>query len=913
MRGAALRLAAGLHRSLLGAYPQGFLERYGDELERVFAARAMDAVRERGRFGLLVFTVAAAVDVVRNGVAERWGGSPQLVRRASPGRRGMLDSVSRDVRVAVRGLRRTPGFAAIAVLTIALGIGANTAIFSVVSAVLLRPLPYDAPQELVLVWGEMTRRDVRYFPTSPPDLQDFRAMSTQLESIAGVFTFAQPLLTEDGTAVQLMTAGVTPNFFDVLGVDVVLGRTFNDEDGRFVAPDPGGAAPAVNAAVILDHAFWMERFGGDRSVIGRVLQVGGQAGEVVGVARPGLRLHWPAAAAMARDVDMYFAMRIDYANAPRNNVFLRLVARLAPGATASTAQVEMDRITADLRAQYPVKQSSGFEVDVIPMHEDLVRPVRPIVLALMGAVGFVLLVACANVANLLLVRAVGRERELAVRASVGGTRSDLVRQLLAESAVLGIVGALGGVLLAAVGVRAVLAVAPADLPRLDAVSIDGMVLAFTLLATLGAVAIFGILPAVRASRPHLMDVLREGGRNPALGAGRLLRNAVVVAEVALCLVLLVGAGLMARSFEALQERDPGWRADGLLAFDVSLPFGRYPEPARRAAFMDQVQERLRGIAGVERVSAAFPLPFDNTMMHGRWGTQDALTNPDLFRQADFLFVMPEFFETLETPLIEGRLLTHADALDSAAVAVVDERFARLAFAGASPVGRDVYVRINGPEPEPIRIVGVVRNQRRVSLIEDEREALYMSDRFAGNFGQLGWVIRGSAVDTRSTVDAVRAELRALDPEVPLSNVRMLRDDLDRAMAPTRFALVLIGAFAAIALVLAAVGLYGVLSFAVRQRTAEIGVRVAFGAPRGRIIVMIVRQGLALGIAGIVIGVVAALALTRLMTRLLVGVAPSDPATYVTIAALFLGVAALASSVPALRAATLDPIRALREE
>ncbi len=909
-----LRAAGVLYALLLRSYPRRFRSRYGAELRRVFDDTARDAWARGGTRRALSHVAGACVDAVRSGLAERLARpTPLPPERHRDTVRFRMETMIRDVRLALRGLSRTPAFAAIAVLTIALGIGANTAIFSVVRGVLLRPLPYESPDRLVLLWGEMTRRGVRDFPSSPPDFQDFQRMATQLETLAGIFTFQQPLIADEGAAMQVMTAGVTPEFMGVLGLTPMLGRGFTEEDGRPGPNDQPNLPSSLTTAAILDHGFWRERFGGDPAVVGRIVRIAGGPAEIVGVMPPDVRLHLPATAGIAPSVDVWVAPRIDYDNAPRNNVFLRVIGRLAPGATVATAQAEMDRISAEMRSQYPLKEGSGFGMRVEPLHEDLVRPVRPIILALMGAVGFVLLIACANVANLLLVRAVGRERELAVRASMGGTRGRLVRQLLAEGAVLGTLGALGGVLLAALGVRAVLAIAPADLPRLDAVSIDGAVLAFTALATLAAVAVFGIVPALRAARPNLMDILREGGRNPGLGAGRALRNAVVVAEVALSLVLLVGAGLMLRSFDALRHVDPGWDAGGVLAFDTSLPFASYPESRRRTQFALQLQERLRAVPGIETASAAFPAPFANVAFNGRWGTEEALTDPDAFRQADYVVVMPGYFEAMRTELLAGRAFEIGDVTDSAAVVVIDETLARNAFGSEPAVGKDIFVRVTSNEPQRVRVIGVIRPQRRSSLIEAEREAVYFTDLFAGGFGAYTWVVRTHGPDPRAALDAIRGVLRTVDAEVPLANVRMLQADVNRAMAPTRFALVLIGAFAGIALLLAAVGLYGVLSFAVRQRTAEIGVRVAFGAPRGRILRLIVGQGLALSGAGIVLGLVAAAALTRLIESMLVGVTPTDPGTFATIGAIFLGVAAFASWLPARRAASIDPVRALREE
>jgi len=908
------------YRQLLRLYPRGIRDRYAIEMAKLFEDRVREAGRRGSIMGVLGISAGALVDVVRGVVAE-WarlvvgGGGTGAAREISPTTLvvRIMNGLMRDVRHGLRSLRRSPAFTAAAVLTIGLGIGANAAIFSVVRAVLLRPLPYADADRLVLVWTELTQRNVTYFPVSPPDFLDYRRLSTQFEAFAGVFTFPQSLA-GDGDPVQIETGLVTPNFFSLLGVRPVLGRDFVEDDDNVAPQPPAGvqAAPAaqLNAITILNWGLWQTRYGGDPSVIGRIIDLGGAPAEVVGVAPRDFELLMPAAAALSTNVGAWVAARIDFENSNRDNVFLRVIGRLKPGVSLASAQADMDRVAADLRARFTIKETSGHSIDVIPMHEDIVAPVRPVLIVLMGAVAFLLLIACANVANLLLVRSTTRERELAVRAAVGGNRWRLVRQMLVESLLLGAAGMVLGVGLALAGVQVLLILQPEQLPRIGTISLDAAVLAYTAGATLLAAVVFGIVPALRASRPAIVDVLREGGRTPGLVANRLLRSGVIVAEVALSLVLLIGAGLMVRTFATLQRVDPGFQADGLLLFNAPLPFGRYPGADERRAFSDQLSQRLSGLPGVESVSAAMPMPLSGITFNGRWGLEQALADPQAFQQADYRTVLPGYFETMRTPLLSGRTFTAADDQTAAAVVVVDEELARKAFPARSAIGERILVRVVTPDPVWVEIIGVVRPQRSEDLARVGRETIYFTRGYAGDFGMY-WVMRVTG-DPLGLVGPIRDQVAVLDARIPVADVRPMSDLVDRAMAPTRFALTLIGTFAAIALALAAIGLYGVLAYAVKQRTAEIGVRMAFGAQEISILRMVVGQGLRLSLIGIALGVTGAILLTRVIETMLVGVAATDPLTFAGITLLFLAVSAIASLLPALRAARIDPIDALRE-
>jgi len=834
-----------------------------------------------------------------------------------------MEAFLTDLAYAARGLRKHPGFAAVATITIALGIGACTAIFSVVNAVLLRPLPYSDPQRLVLVWGELRARHVNDWSFSPPDFRDLQLQTrATFEGVAAVTAAGRAALSEEtGEPETIRVGGVTQNLFRVLGARILLGRDFIDDDALPQPPMPQGQAvqgppPArLPQVAILGYGFWQRRFGGDPAVIGRQINVGGGRAQIVGVLAPGFELLFPPRANMERVPDAWTAMRINYETANRNNVGLRVIARLKPGVSLQRANVEVERLSADLRKQFPIKQSSGLHFRVVSMYDDLVGGVRPAIVALMGAVVFVLLIACANVANLLIVRASARGRDLAVRAAIGANRAQLVRQMLAESLVIAVLGTALGLLLARLGIRVLLALGPKDLPRLGAVAMDPMVLAFAVCAGLVTALACGIVPALRASRTDVVEVLRSaGGRSGGLRGGRRLRSAVVVAEVALSFILLIGAGLMLRSVLALSRVDPGYDPNNVLTFFLQ---SQARQLAQRAAFMKQVHERLLAIPGVVDATAATPLPLDGGTMNTRWGTEAAVTDPGTFRQADLKFILPGYFKTLRTRLIAGCVFTEADndviGPDAAKQLIIDDALAARAFPNQSAVGKRLLVRlVFNPEAEWWEVIGVVAHQRHASLAVDGPEAMFVADGYAGPGIAQRWAVRTTG-DPARYVPAVRAAIAAVDPRVPLAEVQPMTAFVDKAMAPIRFTTTLIGIFAAVALVLAAIGLYGVLSTIVRQRTSEIGMRMVFGAPRASILGLVVGEGVKLGSAGIVLGLAGALAITRVMASMLVGVGATDPTTFGVILVLFAIIAIAASWIPGRRASRLDPMNAIREK
>ena len=833
-----------------------------------------------------------------------------------------MDTLRQNLAFAIRTLRRSPGFAITAIVTIALGIGAATAIFSAVNGVLLRPLPYADPERLVLVWSDLRARDVKDFPLPPGDFGDLRAQGTLFSGFANLTTNRMPLSGDEGEPEQIRVAAVTPNIFSILGARVVLGRDFTEAEGVPLLPPPqppGAGQPGAQQApppppppqpAVLSHEFWQRRYNGDRAVLGRILRIGGGRVEVVGVLAPGVELLLPTNVNMERAPDVWSAARMDYANGSRTNYFLRVtIGRLKPGVTVPQARSQIEQISADLRQRIPIKQTAGVYWRLEPMHEDLVADVRPALFALLGAVTFVLLIACANVANLMLVRLADRERELAVRAALGAGRGQLVRQMLTESLVIAGAGALLGVGLAWAGIRILVALAPATLPRTDGIGLDPTVLGFTAVASIVSAALFGIVPALRSARPDLMNSLRASGRTSALGAGSLIRNVVVVAEVALSFVLLVGCGLMVRSFMELQRSNPGYQTENILTVVVQNP--RLPNGDARQAFKQRLRDRLMAIPGVQDATAASMLPLDGGVNNVRWGTERALADPSTFQQGDARAILPGFFSAMGTRLIAGREFTEADNLAGGNVVIIDELLARMAFPGRSAVGQRLLVRARTQEPEWHEVIGVVQHQRKISPATDSDETLYVVDGYYGHGAANRWAVR-TAGDPSAMAPALRAAIAELDPLIPAAELQPMSAFVDRAMAPTRFALALITAFAVIAAVLAAVGLYGVLSTGVRQRTAEIGVRMVFGAPTGSIFGLVIGEGLRLGVIGIAAGIAGAFVLTRIMRSMLIGVTPTDPATFGVMAVLFLAIAAAACWIPARRAAGMDPAVALRE-
>jgi predicted permease len=861
---------------------------------------------------------------IRKYLGHRAYGFIQQFCLAETGTESKLTAMLNDLSYAFRTLRKSPIFAITVVATIALGIGASTAIFSVTNGVLLRQLPYKDPERLVLVRSDMQKRNVKDFPVSNVDFLDLRnTAKNNFEDFAAVSTFRFTLPGLDGTPERVRAAAVSTNFFQMMGGSIIAGRDFQESDGtpQPAPPAPAGNAPAPanNAAppplpnlVILSNEYFQQRFGGDRSVIGKPLPVAAAFGPppiIVGVLAPGFELLFPPQANMEQFPSVWLAARIAYDVPNRNNVQWRVIGRLKPGANIGQAQAEAETISQKIREENAIAKTAGHYFQLVPMKQHLVDEVRPAILALMGAVIFLLLIACANVANLMLVRAASRERELAVRAALGAGWWQLIRQTLAEAFVIAALGTVLGVALAYLGIHQLTVIAPENLPRLNAIRIDQQVLVFSVLAGLLSAVLFGVVPALRTAKPNLMDILRTSGRSGALGAAGL-RNAVVVVEVALAFVLLIGSGLMFRTFLAIQRVDLGFDPRGLLTFQLLGNIGQTPQ--ERDTFKRQLREQLGAIPGVKTVTASNPLPLAGGFSPVRWGGADAQADPSKFQAADLQIVLPGYFEAMGTKLIAGRTFTQEDSTPDRNLLIVDQALAAKAFPNESAVGKRILFRVRTPEAQWGEIIGVVAHQRNSSLVEPGREQLYVTDGYV-NHGQASWWALRTDGDPAALASTVRDVVKRAGSETFINEMQPMNTLVVQAQGQTRFSLLLIGVFSTIAALLAGVGLYGVLATSVRQRTAEIGVRMALGAAPSRIFRLMVGKGLYLSVIGIAIGLVAAFALTRVLASMLVGVKPTDPVTFVSVAVLFLFIAVMASWLPAVRAAGLDPTTALRNE
>ncbi|HXW89396.1 MAG TPA: ABC transporter permease [Terriglobales bacterium] len=802
--------------------------------------------------------------------------------------------LGKDLAYAVRTLRSAPTFTTTVVLSVALGIGASTAIFSVINAVLLRPLPYRNPDRLVV--SDCCLSNAYFF-----DLRD--GTRAAFEDLAAIMVIRAIVPREDGTAERVGKGYVTTNFFHLLGVPIVFGRDFREADGIPNGPPPPPFPPPEGSVAILSYDYFQRRYAADPSVIGRRLLGSRATGPlIVGVLKPGFKLFLPASVSSQPSVDVWIPNDRGYDRENRGELMLNVIGRLRPAVTLDQAQSQVDRTTA------------GWGPDPFQVHFDswpkrLVDEVRPALLALLAAVMLLFLVACANTGNLVLVRTSLREHELAIRTALGARFGRLARQMLTEAIVLSGLGTLMGVGLARLGTRGLLSLAPSNLPRLDSTSIDWRVLLFSASCGILGSAILGMLPAFSVARFDVMATLRGGGRGGHLGATGLIRSAAVTAEVALAFVLLVGSGLLFRSFVELRHVNPGYDPHGLLTF-LTVGDANDVRPERRLAFLRDLEERLRSIPGVQSVGGATGLPLHAVgPADVRWSAEQIPADPD--RRVDLESVLPGYFEALHVRVLQGRTFTDLDNMNRQKLAVIDQSLAEKVFPHQSALDRRICVYI--PNPTWLRVIGVVEHQRLHSLADRGQEQIFVTDGFWGVGISRHWVLRTSG-DPEKYATIVRSVIARFAPgRLAVADVETMDTTVNREQAGTRFALLLMGLFATFAALLAAVGLYGVVSSAVRQRTAEIGLRIALGAEPGGVVWLVVGQGVMLSAVGIAVGLVAAVWLTRIMTSMLVGIQPTDPATYVLVTALFLAVTVMACWVPAWRAGGVDPMVALREE
>jgi len=801
-----------------------------------------------------------------------------------------MDSIIKDIRYGVRGLLKRPGFTAIALVALALGIGANTAIFSLVNAVVIRPLPFPDPDRLVWVYGNIRNGGSRA-SVSPPDFLDYRSQNKTFEQFAASGT--QPLavnLTGSGEPERLFASAVTGNYFDTFGISPAIGRTFTIDNEK----------PGSDQVTVLSHAFWQKRFGGDTDIVGKTITLDSKSYQVLGV--------MPAGVSFPQSAELWIPMSFD--GDPDMKVrkahFLRPIGRLKPGVTLTQAQADTDMIAGRLEQQFP-ESNTGWNLRLLSLREQLVGGTRTMLFVLFGAVGFVLLIACANVANLLLVRAAARQKEIALRTALGASRLRIIRQMLTESLLLSILGGALGALLAVWGVQLLVTLSADSLPPTVNVTIDPNVLAFTFVISILTGLLFGLAPAFRTAKVNLIDSLKDGARGAEGTLRNRTRSLLVVFESAIAVVLLIGAGLLVRSLIALQRVDPGFDSNNVLTLRIDLPRQKYAGEGKPAKFFEELETRISSIPGVQTVGLITELPMSGQLndlpftVEGR----PPVTVDQAF-DADFRLVNQHYFNALHIPLLRGRNFTEQEVRERKPVTLVSQQLVDTVFPNEDPMGKRLISAIGGTAFEIIGVVGDIRHR---SLQRPPFAAMYFPTL---NSNRMNLVVR-TQNDPLSIVGAVRQQVQALDRDQPISAVKRMSDWVDSSVSSQRYSTTLLAAFAVLAMILAATGIYGVMSYTAAQRTHEIGVRMALGARRFDVLKLVVRQGMLLTLVGVILGLTGAFALTRVMQSLLFGVTAKDPFTFAVVAALLSAVAFIACLVPALRATRVDPLIALRYE
>lgn len=904
-----------IFRLLLLAYPRRFRRAYADDMERLFVERLVDA---RAGRRAAQFWMRTSFNLLLTGAGERirelCSSRRRFFRLKPEATNGLRDthrsepmsSVFQDVRYALRLLRRQPAFALFVVVTLAVGIGANTAVFSIINRVLLRPLPYADSHELVRVWGRFDPEsgfDFPQFPLSNPEFLDYQANTRALRDLAAFTSSSLTIGGPEGEPERVTSFAVTGNLFDVLRVEPAMGRSFNADELR-----PGGSN-----AIILSHGFWQTRYGGDPAILGRTVLVNGTAMPVIGVMPE--RFTFPG-----DTTRMWVPMRIDPANpGGRSSHGTWAVGRLAPGVPFEAARAEIDTLMHDWKARFP-QIHTGHYLFLRPMLEDVAGSIRPALFLLLGATAFVLLIVCANVASVVLARGEARTREMAIRGALGGGRARLIRLSLVESAVLAGIGGTLGVALAIGGVRALVSIDPASIPRAAELGVDYRMLLFAAGASTVCAMLVGLVPALRAASADLQHTLRDGSLSISGGMGRqLFRRALVTAEVALTVILMLGAGLMLRSFERLTTVKPGFEPDGLVSAGLSLPARAYPEPAQVETFYTALLTRLESSPGIQRASAGTTVPLWNDA--GVWDFEiegrPAPTAGQPAWNANAVIVRPGYFETLGVPIVRGRSFTQKDDERGQPVVILNEALAAKFFAGEDPVGKRVRVAGSPAKEAWMTVIGLSANVHTNALDDPPPPSYHFLQsqlpRTNGNTARALSILMRTNGPPESAMRSLRTAVRELDPGLALYDVQTLDTVLDQSVARPRFTTWLLGLFAGIGLLLGASGIYGVLAYTVARRTREIGIRRALGAPSRDLAAQVMGGGLVPVAAGVVIGLVASYWTTRYWSTQLFGVSPGDPLVYLSVTAGVMFVAVVAMLLPVLRALRVSPLTALRTE
>ena len=801
-----------------------------------------------------------------------------------------METLIKDVRFAVRSFLKRPGFLVIAVATLALGIGATTAMFTVVNSVLLRPLQFPEPERIVLFYGINPRQGITQSNMSMPDIVDWQKQGSSFEQIAG-FVSGGLFLTAGDETERVRGTGVSGEFFPLFKTNPIQGR----------ALQAGDAQQGVEPAVVISYALWQRRFGGATSVVNSKVMLNGKAATIVGVMPPGF--NYPA------DSEAWTAFSLNEPDQPRDNRFISVVTRLKPGVSLTQAQTEMDTINQRLSQNYG-ETNSGWTVRLVELRESLVEDFRTALLILLGAVAFVLLIACANVANLMLARAVYRQKEIALRTALGASRMRIVRQLLTESMLLSVVSGLVGFTLSLGLIRLLIAISPPNTPRVGEIGIDWRVFSVTLGVAVFAGLLFGLFPALQTSRPNLNDTLKDSGQRGSQFSGRNRAGSMfIVSEIALSFILLAGAGLMIKSFLHLREIDPGFNSDNVLAMRLSLPPGKYKQGEPRAQIYKQLIDQVKATPGVKSAGAVLSLPLGGDTFgvwrglvpEGRPLTHEEQTN------AQNLPVTPDYFQALQIPLKAGRLFTDEDDLDSTKVVIINETLARRLWPGENPIGRRFAVWRD--EKFAREVVGVVGDTKE-TLDKEAGNQMYIPYAQDPTWGSMSLVVRTNG-EPAALAGSVREAIRSIDKAVSNYNLKTMNDVVSASAASRRVPMLLLSAFASVAMLLAMLGIYGVTAYYVTQRTHEIGVRMALGAQIVDVLKLVLSRAMALAVIGIGIGVVGAIALTRYLTTLLFGVKPIDVMTFVGVAVVLAIVVFVACIVPARRATKIDPLEALK--